>query len=375
MEYNEDFIKGLLFEKIAGTISEGDDFIAEKAILADSDTREFWEELKSKMKRPGTASFLSGLDETKAWENVETHLPEIPVSSFYERNRRYITAAAMLLIGFPLIWYFFNKQQLTPQEKGTVQQQVYLKTDNGKIIELIADRTINMDGATVHTKQKELSYAPAEASNKDWATLYVPPTKDYKITLPDGTEVWMNSASSLRFPNSFDKKTREVYLTGEAYFKVAHNPDLEFIVHTEFTDIKVHGTSFNVNAYNVKSFATSLITGSVSAIKGNESIMLKPDQQVSYNDDGKLVIKTFDPQEVLSWRNGTYYFHNKSLAEIAQVLSRWYDVKINWKSPAVSEQTFTGEIDKKLPLGIVLSNLELSSGIKAKLESGILTFR
>jgi len=374
MEYNEDFIKGLLFEKIAGTISEGDDFIAEKAILADPDTRKFWEDLKSKMKRPGTASFLSGLDETRAWENVEPHLPEIPVRSFYERNRRYISAAAMLLIGLPLVWYFFNKQQLTPQEKDTVQQQVYLKTDNGKIIELTAGRTINMDGATVHTKQKELSYAPAGAGNKDWATLHIPPTKDYKITLPDGTEVWMNSASSLRFPYSFDKKTREVYLTGEAYFEVSHNPQLEFIVHTGFADIKVHGTSFNVNAYNVKNFATSLITGSVSATNGNESIMLKPNQQVSYGNE-KLIIKPFDPQEVLSWRNGTYYFHNQPLSEIAQVLSRWYDVKIDWKSPAVSEQTFTGEIDKKLPLGVVLSNLELSSGIKAKLESGILTFR
>jgi len=374
MEYNEDFIKGLLFEKIAGTISESDDFIAEKAIQTDPDARKFWEELKTEMERPGAESFLSGIDETKAWSNIEPGLSEIPVRSFYERNRRYISAAAMLLIGLPLIWYFFARQELLHQEKNTVLQQVYLKTNDGRIIELNADRTINMDGATVHTKQKELSYAPTETGNKEWATLHVPPTKDYKITLPDGTAVWMNSTSSLRFPYSFDKKIREVYLTGEAYFDVAHNPNLEFIVHTDFADIKVHGTSFNVNAYDKKTFATSLVTGSVSAVKGSETVKLKPNQQVSNSND-KLIIKTFDPQEVLSWRNGTYYFHNQSLAEIAQVLSRWYDVKINWKSPTVSEQNFTGEIDKKLPLGVVLSNLELSSGIKTKLESGILTFR
>ena len=374
MEYNEDFIKGLLFEKIAGTISERDDLIAEKAILANPDARKFWEELKTKMKRPGAESFLSGIDETKAWANIEPGLSEIPVKSFYDRNRRYISAAAMLLIGLPLIWYFFVRQPLIPQQKNAVHQQVYLKTDDGKIIELNADRTINMGGATVHTKQKELSYAPTEASNKDWATLHIPPTKDYKITLPDGTEVWMNSSSSLRFPYSFDKKIREVYLTGEAYFDVAHNPNLEFVVHTEFADIKVHGTSFNVNAYDLKTFATSLVNGSVSAAKGSETIKLKPNQQVSYGNE-KFIIRPFDPQEVLSWRNGTYYFHNQPLSGIAQVLARWYDVKINWKSPAVSEQTFTGEIDKKLPLGVVLSNLELSSGIRAKLESGILTFR
>lgn len=373
MEYNEDFIKGLLFEKIAGTISESDDFIAEKAILANPDAREFWEELKTKMKSPGAESFLSGIDETKAWASIEPGLSEIPVKSFYQRNRQYISAAAMLLIGLPLIWYFSTTQQLY-KEKDTLNQQVYLKTDDGRTIELTADNTIKLEGATVHTKQKELSYAPAEANNNNWATLHVPPTKDYKITLPDGTTVWMNSASSLRFPYSFDKKTREVYLTGEAYFDVAHNPNLEFIVHSAFADIKVHGTSFNVNAYDLKTFATSLVTGSVSAIRGSESIKLKPNQQVSYNS-GKLTVKNFDSQEVLSWRNGIYYFHNQSLAEIAQVLSRWYDVKINWKTPGISEQTFTGEIDKKLPLDIVLSNLELSSGIKAKLESGILTFK
>ncbi|MNY44974.1 hypothetical protein D3C86_1800450 [compost metagenome] len=88
-----------------------------------------------------------------------------------------------------------------------------------------------------------------------------------------------------------------------------------------------------------------------------------------------LQVRPFDAQEVLSWRNGTYFFHKQPLSEIAAVLSRWFDVKIAWQTPGIAEQAFTGEIDKKLSIEVVLANLQLSSGIKAELKNGTLTFR
>lgn len=374
MEYNEEHIQGLLFEKITGTISEQDNLVAEEAILSDARMKAFWEQLKEKMDSRKGNAFLSRLDADRAWDKTEIGLHEQP-DSFFSRNRWMLSgAAALLAIALPLAWYFgaTHQNKSAPQEKTF--KEVYLKTEQGKTIDLANNQQITLGETQISTKKQELSYASGNAKSMEWATLMVPATKDYKIKLSDGTTVWMNAASSLRFPFQFGKQTREVYLTGEAYFEVAKNSQQAFIVHTSYADIQVHGTSFNVNAYTAQHFTTALVEGSVSAKKDNQVIRLKPGEEAVM---GKAVleVKSFDPQEVISWRNGTYSFHNEPLSQISQVLSRWFDVKIVWQNPEVSQQTFTGEIDKNLPLDVVISNLKLSSGMQAELKNGILTFR
>lgn len=374
MEYNEEYIQGLLFEKIAGTISEQDNLVAEHAISSHAEVRKFWEVLKSKMETPKGTAFLSGLNPDQAWEKTTASLQEQP-GSFFSRNRWALSGvAAMLAIALPLVWYFSSTKQNQSSLQKQTFKEVYLKTDQGQAVNLFNNKQIKLGQTQINTKQKELSYASVNADSKEWATLFVPVTKDYKIKLSDGTTVWMNAASSLRFPFRFGKHAREVYLSGEAYFEVAKNKQQEFIVHTSYADVHVHGTSFNVNAYTAQNFTAALVEGSVSAKKDNRVIKLKPGEEVVLGK-GNMEIKTFDPQEVLSWRNGTYSFHNQPLSQISQVLNRWFDVKIAWQTPAVSEQTFTGEIDKNLPLDVVIDNLKLTSGMQAELKNGILTFR
>jgi transmembrane sensor len=377
MEHKEEYIKQLLFEKIAGTISEEDDLIAEEAISTIPTISTFWESLNAKMNTPKATLFLANLDEEERWREVEFEVKEIPVRSLFAHKWKWVAAAAILLFASPILWYYTSSnnlnQSVNPQSELKLSN-TYLKTDAGELVELSANGNLKLPEAAIRINQNELTYAAAKADDIQWATLVVPVVKDYKIVLSDGTKVWINAASSLRFPFSFDTKIREVFLTGEAYFEVAKDQTREFIVHTDYADISVHGTSFNVNAYNSNNFATSLIEGSVSAIKDKTSIKLKPGEEV-ITDKNNLNIRSFDPQEVLSWRNGIYYFHNRSLEEIAQVLSRWFDVKIAWNATSLKEQTFTGEIDKSLSIDVVISNLELSSGIKAKLENGVLTFK
>jgi transmembrane sensor len=374
MEYNEEYIQGLLFEKIAGTISEQDNLVAEHAISSHAEVRKFWEVLKAKMGSPKGTAFLSGLNPDQAWEKTSESLHQQP-GSFFSRNRWALSGiAAMLAIALPLAWYFNSTNQTQTSLQDQAFKEVYLKTDQGKAVDLSNNKQIKLGQTQINTKQKELSYNAGNADSQEWATLFVPVTKDYKIKLSDGTTVWMNAASSLRFPFQFGKQTREVYLTGEAYFEVAKNPQQEFIVHTSYADVHVHGTSFNVNAYTAQNFTAALVEGSVSAKKDNQVIKLKPGEEAVIGKEN-LEVKTFDAQEVLSWRNGTYSFHNQPLSQISQVLNRWFDVKIAWQTPAVSEQTFTGEIDKNLPLDVVISNLKLTSGMQAELKNGILTFR
>ncbi|MGO4875646.1 FecR family protein [Pedobacter psychrotolerans] len=374
MEYKEEYIKGLLFEKMAGTISDGDNRIAEQAIADIPDMKVYWLKLKAQMEKPGAAAFLSSLDEETAWQKLSPKLGAHPAKPLFYRNLKYLAVAAMLLIGMPVVWYVYQEKGSTSLAPGFQTNQVYLKTSDGRAIELNTDRHINQDGLSGQAKENELTYQADQANDTDQATLYVPATKDYKIKLPDGTQVWLNSASTLKFPYNFNQQIREVYLTGEAYFEVAHEQKRKFVVHTAFADVQVHGTSFNVNAYDQRSFSTALVAGSVSAVKDRKVIDLKPGEQVNATPDG-LTKQPFDAQELLSWRKGLYNFHNRSLGDIAQVLGRWFDVKVVFLQPDLAGQTFTGEINKSLPLEVVISNLELSSGIQATLKNGVLTFK
>ena len=245
MKYNEEYIQGLLFEKVAGTISDEDNLIAEQAIARDSQVKEFWETLLVKMKGDRGNSFLSGLDPDAAWDKTQPRFNEVQ-DSFFKKNRwLFNSAAAVLLLALPFVWYFTSKKITTSADQQEMSKQVHLKTENGTAVELSSGRVVTLGHARFNAREKELTYAAGEVVRKEWATLVVPAAKDYSINLSDGTKVWLNAASSLRFPVQFGKEqAREVYLSGEAYFEVAKNQKQEFIVHTNSADIHVHGTSF-----------------------------------------------------------------------------------------------------------------------------------
>ncbi|TDQ11589.1 FecR family protein [Pedobacter metabolipauper] len=375
---HKEYIHGLLFEKIAGTISEQDNVVAEQAIMQHAEVREFWESLTSKMNSEQGKAFMANLDADQAWDHAQPKIVHSRDTHVKNKNGMKVAAAAILILALPLAWLFIRSnpdpQQLTKINPRFGLKQVYLKTTGGKTIDLATAQTIQVGQTQINAGKNELSYTANDAENDQWATLVVPPTKDYKIKLSDGTVVWINAATTLRFPFTFGKGTREVYLDGEAYFEVTKNKKQEFIVHTTHADVHVYGTKFNMNAYSTGKFTTSLISGSVSAKKGNRFIPLNPGEEV-YILQEAVQIRPFDPSEVLSWINGTYQFHNQPLSDIAEVLTRWYDVKVSYQSSSLASQTFTGEIDKKQTLDLLLSNLQLSSGIKGELKDGVLTFR
>ncbi|WP_343524309.1 FecR domain-containing protein [Pedobacter sp.] len=373
MEYNDEYIKALLVEKLAGTISEEDELVVNKALSDSPAARAYWQHILGQFQASSRASdFLDRLDEQQAWNRISKELKDDQHAIEGKKVpmwRYVVSTAAILAIAFVGFWMFRGHNTVTLQAP---HHQVYLKTDDGQTLDLSADRKFEIAGTEINNQSKELSYTSDASKSLQWATLVVPPTKDYKIKLNDGTTVWLNATSSLRFPFRFDLSKREVYLKGEAYFEVAKNAKVPFIVHTDYAAIQVHGTSFNISAYENEVFTASLVEGAISAVKDQENILLKPGEEV-FAQSGTLGVRNFDA-DLLSWRKGSYYFHHKPLGEIAQVLVRWYDVKIDWKSTAISKQIFTGEIDKSQSLEVVLSNLQLTSGIHSKLEKGILTF-
>ncbi|WP_206156240.1 FecR family protein [Chitinophaga fulva] len=183
-------------------------------------------------------------------------------------------------------------------------------------------------------------------------TLLIPPGADYRITLSDGTEVWLNCASKLRFPFSFPDHKREVYLEGEAWFKVSPNPQQPFEVHTPNTSIVVVGTAFNVNAYDDERVRVSLVQGVVT-VQGasDDAVTLKPGMECIYGDYNGIRTAPFDTATIRGWMKGEgYAIQNQKLRDLKPILDRWFAVQVIFDKPEIAHVAVTGPLEKnKLP--------------------------
>jgi ferric-dicitrate binding protein FerR (iron transport regulator) len=188
------------------------------------------------------------------------------------------------------------------------------------------------------------------------------------VILPDGSRVWLNAASTLRFPTAFTGNEREVALTGEAYFEVAKDNSRPFRVMAGNMQVNVLGTQFNINAYPEESaIRTSLLEGSVRITNGNVSGLLKPGQQaVLDREEGNIKIKDVDMSGIVAWKNGLFQFEGADIITIMREISRWYDVEVVYAGK-VPVRRFEGKISRNVQLSDVLEILELSN-VKFTLE-------
>ncbi|MDP9075975.1 MAG: FecR domain-containing protein [Bacteroidota bacterium] len=182
----------------------------------------------------------------------------------------------------------------------------------------------------------------------------------YQVLLADGTKVWLNSASSLKYPTTFKGSQRTVELTGEAYFEVAKNAAMPFIVKVNNMQVKVLGTHFNIMAYNDEAAVkTTLLEGSVKLSIGQASNVLKPGQQGMVNKNGQIKVVDVDTDLAIAWKNGYFEFDRSNIQEIMAQLSRWYDTKVTYEGK-IPDDEFVGRIERGVKLSQVLRILELS---------------
>ncbi len=209
--------------------------------------------------------------------------------------------------------------------------------------------------------------ADLKTSTNFYNKIETPKGGKYQIVLPDGSKVWLNSVSSLRFPAVFNGKERNIELTGEAYFEVVRNTEKPFIVKTRAMSVMVTGTQFNVMAYSDEKYtATTLVEGSVNVSNNNSNMVLKPGEQVVSNQGAKLSKNIVDVEQNIAWKNGLFQFSNSDIRTVMNQISRWYDVTIEYKG-VVTEKHFSGYISRDSKLSQVLKILELS-GVKFKIE-------
>lgn len=238
------------------------------------------------------------------------------------------------------------------------------------------DGTIATQGNTKVLKQGagELSYeanSVIQHSEVQYNTLSTPYGGQYRIKLPDGSRVWLNAASSIRYPTAFTGKTRTVTIKGEAYFEIQKNTSRPFVVQTNTMEVEVLGTHFNVNSYEDEPLGrTTLVEGSVKVSTVNASqntATLKPGEQAQVKPEGRgLTIREVDLESVTAWKNGYFHFDGTPVQEVMRQVSRWYDVNIEINGKVTKH--FRGMIPRNASLDEVIQMLSLTGEFKYKIE-------
>lgn len=192
-------------------------------------------------------------------------------------------------------------------------------------------------------------------------TIQTPVGGTYQVVLPDGTGVWLNSGSSLRFPVVFSGSTRDVELTGEGYFEVAKDVHKPFTVKVNETQITVHGTHFNIMAYKDEPYMrTTLLEGAVAVRKGNEEKLLKPGEQAKIGSDNRIQVGAGDADAAVAWKNGYFHFDHDDIETVMRQLARWYDMDVSFEGTP-SKDELSGKIRRNVKASKALQYLEMTN--------------
>jgi len=383
-----------LVKHFSGTLSQTDVQSLQKIFEDDPTLRDQWDSYISQGVKSSDAQFWNSLDLDQARTKILTHeSAKSAIRSVGIRNIRslkiYVGLAAslLLIIGAAL---FLNKTQ---QDKQIVADQVYhykndvlpggqkatLTLSNGKTVELSQEQaTLNeQHGEQLQITDGQLHYKPnngqAElATLKN--TLTVPASGFYRMVLPDGTKVWINSASELSYPLAFGKSIRQVELRGEAYFEVAHEKNRPFIVRTAHGDIKVLGTAFNLTAYNSASSNVTLINGSIQLTNKNKTTkQLIPGQKAEF-DGSDMRITRANIEKETAWQQGYFYFEHDKIQDIMEQLARWYDIKVIYQGQ-ITKKTFGGSISRDVSLAEALELIKRGAGVEFIIDQKTVTVK
>lgn len=304
---------------------------------------------------------------------------KMPVAEKKMRKMWIAAAALLIMLGS---WFYYNLNQskgrqdllLAARHIAPGKNGATITLNNGKTIQLsdtqngvviAGDRLAYTDGSPVSSDLKPVSGKSVEL------TASTAKGQTYIFTLPDGTKVWLNAESKISFAQQFVKKTREVFLEGEAYFEVTKNRLKPFIVKSRNQQVEVLGTHFNVSSYeNEGSVKTSLLEGSVCVRQtgaARNEVVLEPSQQAA-NNFNSLKISHIDAKEVLDWKNDGFAFNGGDFAAGMRKIARWYNVEIVYDPVAVQKMEIGGFISRKNDLATVLKFIESTGQVRFAVE-------
>lgn len=320
----------------------------------------------------------AAIEKQRLYDSVD---PERELAAFRSRRRRRslrrwaIPAAAAIAVitaaGYYLSHYAGDTHtvsSLADIHPGSSRARIEM--GDGKTIELSGQQGVLIRGDQVVRRLGEtgvvyeLEDNPA-AGDDPLNRLITPRGGEYNMTLADGTRVWLNAETVLEYPARFADDRREVRLTGEAYFDVAHNDACPFIVVAPTMEVEVYGTEFAVCAYPESAGRTVLVSGEVG-VRGRDGVerRLQPDQAAEFDPQGRLTsIRDVDTRQYTGWMRGYFIFDNEPLADILDVLARWYDTRFVYEQSGVGSYRFTGNIRRSEDISTILTSIRKMAGV------------
>lgn len=323
----------------------------------------------------------------KRYDKVDVDLKWESFKKRQQQRKRNIrmgvaVAASICLLITSGLWLWLGtlgEERVVLAEQGR-QNNVCLVLSTGEMVDIsnVGQEEVKLDKGTKLYEGNRLEYVRPDSLHKkelEFNQLIIPKGTFYHLVLSDGTKVWLNADSKIKYPVSFGQDKREVSLRGEGYFEVAKDSTRPFIVSTDKMDVRVLGTTFDVNTYEDegKSFVV-LVEGlvEVSAGKG-ESRIITPGYmaEVNMHDvQAKIQISKCDPEYYIAWKNGNFSFRNASLTEILKRVSRYYDVTVI-REQVFEEEYYTGDVSSDVSLESLLAVIESSTSVSFKVERKI----
>lgn len=295
--------------------------------------------------------------------------------------------AALFILPVMAGMLFFLTEKPEVEDYGIGQimhgaRKATLVLNDGKVVTLDTSRVMlgQEDGMSVHTSDQALVYVDSLQKDREVEVqnrLITPKGGEYTLVLADGTKVWVNAATEIRYPVKFIKGERRVQLEGEAYFEVAKNPTKPFIVEVDGMEVKVYGTKFNINTRRLDRMQTTLVEGSVSVkADGKPEVMLEPNQQAVFNKlSGQVAVQVVDVMPYVAWHIGNYFFENKSVGEILDELSLWYDIKVFFMNDEVRGERFSGYLPRYGEIEKLLRLIEKTSHVRFEIKGKVIVVR
>ena len=300
---------------------------------------------------------------------------------FVSRRLRYSAVAAAILLLLSIAIYQFRTTGRTPAVmagKGKIDEEILPGSDKAMltladgsviILDSTGTRAMRQGNTDIRQYKGQLKYLQQESETaSSYNTLTTPRGGQFRLTLPDGSEIWLNAASSITYPTAFTGNRRKVVITGEVYLEIMKNENMPFEVIVNDIEITVLGTRFNINAYKDEpSVNMTLLEGAIKVSRANNDQLLMPGQQEQLSPDGTLkIISDVDTASVVAWKNGMFSFNDADIPAVMRQIKRWYDADVEYKSEV--SQHFMGSVPRSVPVSKLLTMLELTGRLHFRIE-------
>lgn len=325
--------------------------------------------------------FCERNDREVGWKNIQRRIRRSALIRRLGRSVAAVMAFGMLAGG---AWYYAGMEKepvLLVQEKVHIvpgSSQAYLELATGEQFVLDSMRGVDtrVDGAVMKTQEAGQLVVSGDSEDTlvkqvQYHRIVVPKTGEYNMVLADGTQIWLNSCSSLEFPARFIGDERRVrLLSGEAYFEVAKNEGMPFVVEAQGKEVRVLGTSFDVDIYEGE-FATTLVTGKVEVSTGEKEYLLSPSMQLRMAD-GRTELRKVKAEDFAAWKDGVLVFRKQRLEKVLAALARWYDIEVFFQKEELKDLHFTGILERHGGVEELMDFLGRTGSVKFTLNGRLL---